>query len=357
MAAGLFLSTEIPARTIYVDQRTGDDRWNGATETPAQGGGPLKTIQQAVHLSVPGDIIFLVPGSGAYRDEVRIEKSGTSEAPITLEGNDNTIDLGVDTAQGPWKAADGAWILESPTIPQDVPRLDYRALAFYKGKPVFMKTKKTANPNIATVFLTDDRHLGFRFSENLSPPFPGLVVPRSPAINGIAIKNASYWRIKDLNVIGAGNDGFNLHGHAKGIVIENCSALFCGDEGISSHETIEAEVTDFLSAFNNSSVVDIGQSVTSYTRCISAFNGRAGFVMPEERGSHTFTNCLSAANYRQEDAKDLPPSTTKVENLTSLPKSEDVLEKIRAWNPEHPQMKRLLDTAGALRRDQADWQP
>ena len=78
----------------------------------------------------------------------------------------------------------------------------------------------------------------------------------------------------------AGNDGFNIHGHRRGIRLEHVRALSCADEGISAHETTEMEVFNSEIAWNGSisgGVTDVNDAVTSYRNCIVHDNAGAAF--------------------------------------------------------------------------------
>lgn len=345
------------ARTIHVNDATGSDEWTGASDKPSANDGPLKTIQKAVDQAQPGDVISLAQGSGPYREEIMIKKvSGAPGDPITLDGNGCMVDVGVDVSEGPWELVGDRWVLNSDLRYDPHARgLNQRALANFRGLPMYHDSKKTSLTEAGSVGVDEQGRLTFRFSENVKPPFKGLVVPKHYTICGVAIQGASYWYIKNLHARGAGNDGFNLHGRGEGIIIENCSAMFSGDEGISSHGTMNVEIRDCLFAFNASSVTDIDRSVTSYSNCIAAFNDSPGFRLVGEGGSYTLENSLSAANRRAEVESDLPTWLVKVENLTTLPREPDVKEKIRAWNPGHPQMQVLFDTIDVLRDQGKSW--
>ena len=339
--AALALAGNASARTIYVDNRVGNDSWTGATAQPAAKDGPFATIQPAVNLASAGDTIVLARGSGPYPGGVILKTSGRADAPITLEGNDCSVVVSTDVAQGPWTFVDGKWVLDQPRVPAGTKRLNQRAVAIYQGHPIWLR-KNPKPSDVCTASVNADGQFCFQFKDNQKPPFVGLTIPMVPANNGLGFMNASFWHINNLNVFGAGNDGFNLHGRSVGNVIKNCAAFFCGDEGISSHDTVEVKVIDSLFAFNTSSVVDINKSVTSYLRVISAYNTAPGFSMAGEGGKHSITDSLSAANAGQESERNLPATTTKTSNLTYLPDESAVLDKIQAWNPRHPKLPLLI---------------
>ncbi len=336
------LMHEAYARTIMVDQRGGE--------------GVQVSLQSAVDAAKPGDVISTVPGSGPYREGIRIKQSGEPEKPITLEGNGEVIDLGVDISQGPWSQEKGLWVLESPRIPPKTWGMNQRATAFYKGKPITFHDKADLPQPDYSVSLDEEGRLHFRFPEEMAPPFSGLMLPVKPTLSAVALVNASYWHIRGLHVLYAGNDGFNYHGEGKGIETTNCSALFCGDEGSSAHYKMEVTTRDSLFAFNGSGtggVADVHESVTSYSNCISAYNRSYGYTLKNASG--TLTNSLSAANGRPENNKVLPPTTTTLDNFEDWPAEPGILERIQAWHPDHPQLPYLLETVRALQAEGADF--
>lgn len=315
-----------------------------------------KSLQSAIDTAQPGDVISIVPGSGPYRDGIRIKQSGEPGNLITLEGNGEAIDLGVDISQGPWSQENGLWVLDSPRIPPKTWGMAQRATAFYKGKPItFHEKADTPQPDYSAS-LDEEGRLHFRFPEGMTPPFNGLMLPEKPALSAVALVNASYWHIKGLRVLYAGNDGFNYHGEGKGIETTNCSAVFCGDEGSSAHDKMEVSTRDSLFAFNgsgNSGVVDVHESVTSYNDCISVYNRGSGYTLKNASGS--LMNCLSAANAKLEDDKVLPQKTTTLDNFENWPPEPGILERIRSWHPNHPQLPYLLETVQALQAEGADF--
>ena len=106
-----------------------------------------------------------------------------------------------------------------------------------------------------------------------------IILPAKNGVNGVSIA-CSDITIRNLTVKYAGNDGFNIHGHRRGIRLEHVRALSCADEGISAHETTEMKVLDSEIAWNGSisgGVTDVNDAVTSYHNCIVHDNAGAAF--------------------------------------------------------------------------------
>ncbi len=85
------------AKSTYYVSPNGKDT-NPGTSIDA----PLKTIQQAVNLAMPGSKILI--RSGVYRETVTTARSGTPTAPITLQNYKNEVVTvsGADVLDGEW---------------------------------------------------------------------------------------------------------------------------------------------------------------------------------------------------------------------------------------------------------------
>ncbi len=347
----LLTSCQVDADTIYVNQRIGNNAWTGKSEEAFAEQGPVKSIQRSIELAKPGDTIVIVSGSGPYHEAIRIKgHPGEPEKPITIEGNDVVVDLGMDIANSQWSHENGLWVLDQPRIPPKTWGMGQRVTAFYKGRGIRFYTGKEDFREDFTASLDEEGRLHFQFPHGMKPPFTGLVLPQRPTDNALGFSDASYWILKNIHIRYAGNDGFNFHGHGKGMQVINCSAIFCGDEGISSHETMEVVTRDSLFALNGSGsggVVDVHESETTYINCISAYNRGAGYVM--RGGKHVLENCLSAANERLETDSVLSEKNTRIKNLETIPAGPDAIEAIKAWNADHPQLPRLLETIEELK--------
>ncbi|WOO41692.1 right-handed parallel beta-helix repeat-containing protein [Rubellicoccus peritrichatus] len=331
-------------KVVYVNHETGDNSWLGVSGKARAPDGPVKTFSKALSLLRPGDTLSIMKTEKPYRERMRLKIKGTAEAPITIEGNGAIIDLGSDISDGPWKKEGDFW---SVNVDRKAMKSQW-AIAFYRGVPIVMSKSTPFAGYGAEDFLVkkgEDGALLIRFPDGMEPPFTGTYLPG--AEKGVMLDNAKYVRIRNLNVRGASNDGFGLHGHCEGIVLENCSAILCGDEGASAHGKSEAEFRDCLFAWNGSSaggVADVHETVTSYTRCISAFGRGTGFAFKGKK--HRLIDSYALGNLRWENAKNsLPKDRVEVVNLVEIPDGPEAYAKARELAEDNPQMKLLVELA------------
>ncbi|MFH1706882.1 MAG: right-handed parallel beta-helix repeat-containing protein [Planctomycetota bacterium] len=107
-------------------------------------------------------------------------------------------------------------------------------------------------------------------------PAPGTTpadhaVRRAVRANGLAVRGAaSHVTIRDLNVRGVWNDGFNVHGTVTGVRFLNCRARDCGDEGFSAHDASEVELDGGLFLRCSSGVFNVNTAGVTVTRNLIA---------------------------------------------------------------------------------------
>ena len=84
--------------------------------------------------------------------------------------------------------------------------------------------------------------------------------------NGVAFRcpkvAGSHVVIKDLIVCHVLNDGWNLHGTTKDILLKNIAAYECGDDGISPHDTCEVSIDGYWAIGNSTGMANGNLSVT-----------------------------------------------------------------------------------------------
>ncbi len=87
------------AADYYVNRKTGDDAFDGRSETVAAAPrGPFRTIVKAIRSARPGDTVFLDPGAGPYHESVLFydhpawyHAGGEPGKPLTLDGRGATV--------------------------------------------------------------------------------------------------------------------------------------------------------------------------------------------------------------------------------------------------------------------------
>ena len=236
-----------------------------------------------------------------------LKKSGTPEKPEVFDGQGMLIDLGTRVSEHDWIMDGDLWTSQpgflksfghTPRIagqtaglfigdiPITIPR-DHEA---EKGRPD-MKSKCYFLPEKlkpGEMGYAKDESLYFRWPKGCKPGkaigadrgrFKPIILPAKNGVNCVSIA-CSNIIIRNLTVKYAGNDGFNIHGHRKGIRLENVRALSCADEGISAHETTEMEVFNSEIGWNGSisgGVTDVNDAVTTYRNFIVHDNAGAAF--------------------------------------------------------------------------------
>jgi len=99
--------TETFARDIYVNNLSGDDRWNGRTAMPAERRtGPVQSIGAALRLARPYDRIVVANTGRAYRESISLVglvNSGNALAPFVIEGNGAVLDGSIPVRVDAWE--------------------------------------------------------------------------------------------------------------------------------------------------------------------------------------------------------------------------------------------------------------
>jgi hypothetical protein len=256
-------------------------------------GDGVKTIAEAIKLAQPGDTIHLAPGR--YRESAAFhDKSGEPGRPIILDGHGATLDGGE-----PLKPAD--WEMVSPGL--------------YRNRNLL-----AVNPaNLGRWFFVFDgkmNHMG-RTSKGPSKPLKKVeelapsewtYVPDAPIVrkseggrpwdartlkgafyikidpaktladcrieapirsNGVSFSGrCSHIVVRNVTSTHVHNDGFNIHGYTRDILLENVKAIDCGDDGVSAHDDCHIRVNGLVSSGNSTGICDVGDSVSHYNRVL-----------------------------------------------------------------------------------------
>ena len=272
------------ARDLYVDPLRGDEHANGLAAKADGTNGPVKTIARGIKYAEPGDTVHL--SSVVFKESaVFYNRTGEPGKPIVLDGHGATLDGGdpVDPA---------AWTEVSPGLFRNdqLLRLDDAVIQRWfflwdgkmnhmgrtsKGTSAPLKKPEDLQPGEWT-FIKDPAR-AIANSQQIFGSFylrlpPGqkladakIVAPMRSA--GVQFSGDNrHLIIRNVNATHVYNDGYNIHGHCEDVLFENITAVECGDDGISAHETAQYKVEGFISIGNSTGICDTGSSVTSYNR-------------------------------------------------------------------------------------------
>jgi sialate O-acetylesterase len=259
--------------------------------------------------------IWKLQTQAMIREPLILKEGGTKEKPAIFDGHGMTIDLGIEVTDHQWLEQGDIWTSQPRLLATHglKPRIAAQTAGlFVEGIPItiprdietekqFGKEKRSRcyfPPNQlepGQMGYKDDGSLYFRWPKGISPNVTNptdpataahyrrsrkkLYLPPKAGTNCVSIA-CSHITIRNLTVKYAGNDGFNIHGHRRGIRLEKVRALSCADEGISAHETTEMEVINSEIAWNGSisgGVTDVNDAVTTYRNCIVHDNAGAAF--------------------------------------------------------------------------------
>jgi hypothetical protein len=245
----------------------------------------IPTIAHAIKAALPGDTIHLEPK--VYRDYAGFYgKMGQPGQPITLEGHGAILD-----GSDPLDPA--AWTEVSPGLfanPDLLPRFDTAMLARWfflwngsvnrmglasKGKSAPLKAPEDLASGEWTFVrdpsrdLPESRQIFGTFYLKIAPgktlAEESIFVPVRSAGVQFSGDNA-HLVIRNLTARYPYNDGFNIHGDCRDVVFENITAIGCGDDGISAHESAQYRVNGFASIGNSTGICDTGTAQTSYEK-------------------------------------------------------------------------------------------
>ena len=106
-ASLLVQSKDATARTLYVNNRVGSDRFNGvAPEAVNRQTGPVATIGRALKLARRSDIISLADTGVPYYESISLvggRHSGTGERPFMIAGNGATLSGAIAVPETAWQ--------------------------------------------------------------------------------------------------------------------------------------------------------------------------------------------------------------------------------------------------------------
>lgn len=210
----------------------------------------FSSLSAAAAKAVPGDILWIAPGSGPYREELYIAKSGTPGAPIIVEGNGNEI-TGFDP------------VVFSPQHSAAI-KADYPFVLRHHGirLPEDASSGQFVFPSSASAVSWDPATKTLSLGPDADPE--GWEVSSRYFV--VRIQSVSHHRYRNIVASGARNDGFNLHGRGSDLLFENITSCHNLDEGFSAHDDIESEIREGRFFGNDNGVYNIQRSMTRISK-------------------------------------------------------------------------------------------
>jgi len=269
------------AATYHVNNATGSDENDGKTEASA-----FATIAKAVSACGTSDRLVLSNTGTPYHESLVLKQlGGTPRAPFVVEGSGAVLSGYRALPAARWeKVGDGLYLFRTPVRPHQCPYL-----ADHGTK---LPEKKEVAALDAGEFCWRRDH-GIYFKCAPGKPLTDYELGATMLATGFTTVNASYIVCRDLVCEYFSNDGFNLHGDCRGLVLERVEARYNGNQGVSIHEAGGLVVRDAHLHHNGQGIVDVNASRSHYSGVLAERNGLgAGF----NGGFHSMVDCVLRDN-------------------------------------------------------------
>ena len=253
------------ADALHVDPVAGDDAADGRMK-------PVKTIARAMRLAQPGVTIHLAPA--VYHETADFtNKSGEPGRPITLDGHGAVLEGSEPVTEADWESLGNGVYRKVKLLPRIDAAMIGRWFFLWDGKMNHMgRTSKGPSAPLKQPADLQPGEWTYVAPEDAFylriPPEQSLDAAhiRYPArTNGVAFGGkGAHLVVRNLVATHVYNDGYNVHGTQRDLVLENIGAIECGDDGFSAHEDGECRIDGFVSIANSTGLCDTVSSVTHY---------------------------------------------------------------------------------------------
>ena len=273
-------------RAWFVDIEQGDDRNSG------EAAAPLAMAQRAVDLAQPGDTIHLLPEGAVYRQMILLRgKSG-----LTIEGHGVTL-TGADPlpADG-WEEVSAGMHRRRLACPR-VGKQD-RHILVLGGRAQRMGRSPTARPDFPPPEQLEEGQFTWQPIDDKT----GWLYVRGPvdglewAVRMAGLATSGHVRdvtVRNLHARHALNDGFNIHGDARGMRFSHISGYENYDEGFSAHDTCQCWIEHGRFWGNDNAVYDVNTADTYYLDC--EFRDSVSVEVGFQGGDHRLDQCRIVA--------------------------------------------------------------
>lgn len=230
MAIGLVVC-QATARDIFVNNRSGDDRFTGHEQAVQPGGaGPVRTIEKALRLAQQGDRIQVANTGQPYRESLSFmgtRHSGFEIQPFVLAGNGAVLDGSEPVPAKGWEHYRGAVFRFKP------PRTEYQQL--------FLNLRPATRVAVGGMDVEPPKlnarewclHQGFLYfavdPQNLPADYPLSFASKPAGITLVSVQNVL---IQNLIVQGFQLDGISALNSARKVRLVQLTVRGNGRSGV-----------------------------------------------------------------------------------------------------------------------------
>jgi hypothetical protein len=230
VAFWLFCAASAPARNIFVNNLTGDDR-RGGEQPVSQGeaGGPCRSIAKALRIAQASDRIIVANTGEPYRESLSVQgarHSGSDAFPFVIEGNGALLDGTINLSEADWEHVAGNYFRTQPRL------MSYQQV-FLSGQPAVRKLPALGRvPKLEpTEWCLLEGWIYFRVEDGKLPQSYDLAC--SGETVGVTLYDVHDVIVRDLAVIGFQLDGVNCHDNVRRSDLVGIQSDWNGRSGIS----------------------------------------------------------------------------------------------------------------------------
>lgn len=345
------------ARDLFVNHQIGTDVNSGLREDR-----PFKTIQHALSLVEPGDIIHLAKTDVPYHESIEIRDglSGTCAKPIIIDGHGATLSGCTTIRQEDWtRVGPGLYRndrLLPDLFPQEKPVNEPLLRRFFfvvNGRINRMGRSGKGDcpplPKPAALqdgdWTYDQEEMAFYLRIDPARTLADERIEYPDLINGVKTSDGrcEYIIIRNLTATHFHNDGFNINGATLHTRFENIGAIECGDDGISAHAASDIQVDGFVSRGNSTGFCHV-QGASSSSRNVVLEDNHGFEVLVLGWGTHSLKQSVIRPNNGQirvvrvssEGAAPGKGCTLLMEDVrVEGDPAAEAMQAVKQRNPEH----------------------
>lgn len=307
MLLSSLFAADLKGETVYVNNDTGDDAFDGLSEKPVAGTkqGPFKTIKKAfISVKTSGKIEVANTGK-PYKEQCSLSRGGgTPECPTIIEGNGAVIS-GLDVVPAEkWKAVKDD-IYETEFYPMSNMLKGYKEHNYWIGSPQIWWLDGNPGINCKSFEELENTEKGFFWDKRKKKAFVHL--PQGKKVSDVSIEmpvhgtsvcvNTDYVVVKNLKSMFSWNDGFDTHASSKNVIYKNCTATGNCGQAFSNHDLCTSTYENCAGqGCASSGACDVNSCMVLYRNCVFINNTFEAGVYATENAKITLENCIIAGN-------------------------------------------------------------